>query len=110
MNLFLSLHSAWTIGRIRAVSARFPFGRFTQPPLSDPEGAPFEQYRAQTDRQHNSACVGGFDGCWRSTDAGRLKQRMAAASGRPHGRGDLENAAHRAPGGMWVFRYVVKSV
>ena len=48
MNLFLSLHSAWTIGRIRAVSARFPFGRFTQPPLSDPEGAPFEQYRAQT--------------------------------------------------------------
>jgi len=35
---------------------------------------------------------------------------MAAASGRPHGRGDLENAAHRAPGGMWVFRYVVKSV
>ena len=37
-----------TIGRMRAVSARLPLARLTQRPLSDPEGAPSEQYRAQT--------------------------------------------------------------
>jgi len=37
-------------------------------------------------------------------------KRMTAAVGRPHDGGDSRNAAHRAPGGMWVFRYVVNRV
>jgi len=37
-------------------------------------------------------------------------KRMAAAVGRPRGGGVFRNAAHRAPGGMWLFRYVVKRV